>query len=83
MECIDSLEYIGIYYWSLGNLSWLDLYIYVSILPNSVFQWEHIYSKPFNLEVLRRGPPSGWVNLRENGRDMLVIDTEGAKQGPL
>jgi len=24
-----------------------------------------------------RGPPSGWVNLRENGRDMLVIDTEG------
>ena len=27
MECIDSLEYIGIYYWSLGNLSWLDLYI--------------------------------------------------------
>lgn len=24
-----------------------------------------------------RGPPSGWVNIRENGRDMLVIDTEG------
>eukprot|EP00931_Biecheleriopsis_adriatica_P062379 TRINITY_DN3757_c0_g1_i1.p1 TRINITY_DN3757_c0_g1~~TRINITY_DN3757_c0_g1_i1.p1 ORF type:complete len:2077 (+),score=489.19 TRINITY_DN3757_c0_g1_i1:77-6307(+) len=24
-----------------------------------------------------RGPPSGWVNLRENGRDMLVPDTEG------
>jgi len=24
-----------------------------------------------------RGPPSGWVNLRENGRDMLAIDTQG------
>ena len=27
-----------------------------------------------------RGPPSGWVNIRENGRDMLVIDTEGRAQ---
>ena len=26
-----------------------------------------------------RGPPSGWVNIRENGRDMLVIDTEGSQ----
>ena len=32
---------------------------------------------PGSPSPLRRGPPSGWVNLRENGRDMLVIDTEG------
>ena len=24
-----------------------------------------------------RGPPSGWVNIRENGRDMIVVDMEG------
>ena len=33
--------------------------------------------KTTGTDPLRRGPPSGWVNLRENGRDMLVIDTEG------